>query len=201
MRKTTVAALVSFAGILGLLAPAAYAGTKFALDGSHTSVTFAVRHMVVSTVRGSFGNVSGEIYYDETNPAASWVKVEIDVNSINTNNERRDGHLKSADFFDAAKYPKITFESTAVEKQGDRWIARGNLTIKGVTKPIEIPFRLNGPIKDPWGNLRLGVDAEPIKINRQDFGVTWNQVLDTGGLAVGDEVTIQISAEATAKAE
>lgn len=201
MKQRTIGYLVGLAGILGALVPGAFAGTKFTLDPAHTSVTFSVRHLVVSTVRGSFGSVSGEIYYDEANPANSSVRVEIDVSSINTNNQQRDTHLKSADFLDAENYPKITFQSTAVQKQGDRWLARGNLTLKGVTKMIEIPFRLNGPIKDPWGNLRFGIEAEPIKINRQDFGVTWNQVLDTGGVAVGDEVTIYISAEATAKAE
>jgi polyisoprenoid-binding protein YceI len=155
--------------------------------------------MLISTVRGSFSGVAGEIVYDPDDPTRSSVRVEIDAASIDTGNKDRDNHLKGPDFFDVANYPKITFESTKVEKRGDNWVAYGQLTIKGVTREIAIPFRLNGPIKDPWGNLRIGVEAETITLNRQDFGISWNQVLDAGGLAVGNEVSVYISAEAAAQ--
>ncbi len=199
VRNITIRLIGVALGFLITPTTSAWAATKFSLDPSHTSVGFSIRHMLISTVRGSFSGIGGEIVYDPDDPTRSSVRVEIDAASIDTGNKDRDNHLKGPDFFDVENYPKIIFESTKVEKRGDNWVAYGKLTIKGVTREIAIPFRLNGPIKDPWGNLRIGVEAETITLNRQDFGISWNQVLDAGGLAVGNEVSVYIAAEAAAQ--
>ena len=166
----------------------------YSLDLSHSAVQFSVRHMMVSKVRGSFDSFSGSITIAE-DPTASSVNVEVDLNSINTNDENRDGHLKSADFFNTETTPKMTFVSTSVEPKGSDWLVTGDLTIAGTTKPTTLKVEFEGATVDPWGNLRIGFSASG-EINREDFGVSWNQALETGGVLVGKDVKISIDAEA-----
>ncbi len=189
------------AGLAALLALPAGAAEQYTIDTVHSTVQFTATHMVISKVKGFFRTVEGTIEYAPEHPERSLVKVRIDAASIDTRNDKRDAHLRSADFLDAEKYPDITFVSTKVERAGDRWLAHGTLTIRGVSKPVTIPFTVNGPITDPWGNRRIGIEAEPITINRQDFGVSWNKTLDTGGLVVGDDVQIDLDVEAAAPIE
>jgi polyisoprenoid-binding protein YceI len=167
----------------------------YEIDPAHTSVHFSVRHMMVSNVRGEFGKTTGKITFDPENPANSTVEATIDVSSIATRDEQRDGHLKSADFFDVEKFPSITFHSTKVEAADGGGKITGDLTIHGVTRPITL--EVEGPsseAKDPWGKQRIGVSATA-KLSRKDFGLTWNAALETGGVLVGDEVKIMIEAE------
>jgi polyisoprenoid-binding protein YceI len=172
------------------LDPAAYD-----IDGSHSRVGFSVRHMMVSNVRGEFKKFSGTAYIDEKNPAASKISLEADVASIDTGEPKRDAHLKSPDFFDAAKFPKLTFASTSVARAASGYSVRGDLTIHGVTKPVTLDVEALSPeMKDPWGGLRRGTHART-KIDRKDFGLTWNKALETGGAVVGDEVTIDLDVE------
>ena len=166
------------------------------IDASHSQIGFSVRHMMVSTVRGRFSTVSGTLNIDEANPANSWVEAEADTASISTNDANRDGHLRSADFFDAEKFPKVTFKSTSVAKDGDNYKVTGDLTMHGVTKPVTFTVEYSGVIKDPYGLQRAGFDAQA-KINRKDFGLGWGGVLETGGAIVSDEVKISLEFEAT----
>ena len=169
----------------------------YQIDPAHSSAQFSVRHMMISNVRGEFTKLSGAIVYDPEHPEQSNVDVTIDVSSISTREDQRDTHLKSGDFFDAEKFPTITFKSKEVvaQKNGDVKLT-GDLTIRGVTR--EVVLDVEGPTpesKDPWGNLRIGASATT-KINRKDFGLTWNSTLETGGLLVGDEVKITLDVEA-----
>ncbi|MBN1482752.1 polyisoprenoid-binding protein [candidate division KSB1 bacterium] len=164
------------------------------IDKSHTEVGFSVKHMVVATVTGKFTQFDGEITFDPEYLEDSKIKGTVQVASINTENERRDKHLRSADFFDAENYPNITFESTGITKKEDGYVAVGNLTIRDVTKKVEIPFKVLGPVNDPWGNTRIGVEGSTT-INRQDFNVKWNNTMDNGGLVVSDEVELNLRAE------
>ena len=182
---------------LGMAAPAP--AQEFTIDPAHSYVGFGVKHMMVATVRGSFAGVEGTITLDLKNPEKSSVVATVDAATIDTNNNDRDAHLKSADFFDVAKHPKITFTSTSVSKTGEDWVAQGVLDMHGVKREVAVNFRLLGPVKDPWGNTRLGVDVDPLKIDRQDFGLTWNKVLDGGGVVVGNTVTVTLSVEAVQK--
>ncbi|BCL81570.1 polyisoprenoid-binding protein [Ktedonobacteria bacterium brp13] len=166
------------------------------IDAAHSQIGFSVRHMMVSTVRGRFSTVSGTLNIDEANPANSWVEAEADTASISTNDANRDGHLRSADFFDAEKFPKVTFKSTSVAKDGDNYKVTGDLTMHGVTKPVTFTVEYSGVIKDPYGLQRAGFDAQA-KINRKDFGLGWGGVLETGGAIVSDEVKIILEFEAT----
>jgi polyisoprenoid-binding protein YceI len=170
--------------------------TTFEFDPAHTSAQFAVKHLVVSTVRGSMGRVSGAVEFDEADPAKSTVQATIDVRGIDTNDEKRDEHLRGADFFDAAKYPTITFQSKSAERVADgKYKVTGDLTIKGVTKEVVLDVEgATKPIRDPFGNTKLGGIART-KINRQDFGISWSRTMDGGGLVVGDEVDIVIDIE------
>lgn len=169
------------------------AGTTWAIDASHSSVTFSVRHMMITNVRGEFQKVSGTVQYDRKHPESAKVEVEIDVASIQTREEKRDAHLRSADFFDAEKFPTIKFTSTEVGAvSGDRFDLVGDLTIHGVTRAVTLS--VEGPTaesKDPWGNTRVGATATG-KIKRSDFGMTWNNVLEAGGVLVGDEVKLSL---------
>ena len=166
------------------------------IDTIHSHIGFSVRHMVVSTVRGDFGTYSGSVNFDELNPANSSVEAEVEIASINTRDANRDNHLRSADFFDAEKYPKATFKSTSVEKSGDDYKVTGDLTLHGVTKPVTFTVENSGVIKDPYGLQRTGFSAKA-KINRKDYGLTWNNLLETGGAVVSDEVKIELDFEAT----
>ncbi|HLJ45630.1 MAG TPA: YceI family protein [Bryobacteraceae bacterium] len=169
---------------------------SYNIDSAHTSAHFKVRHMMISNVRGEFGKVTGTVRIDPNNPAASSVTAEIDVHSINTREPQRDAHLKSEDFLHAEKHPVIRFESTKVEEtRSGAHKVTGNLTIRGVTRPVVLSVEGPTPAgKDPWGNVRVGAEATT-KISRKDFGLTWNQVLETGGMLVGDEIDINIDVE------
>jgi polyisoprenoid-binding protein YceI len=171
------------------------AADTFNIDKTHSSILFAVKHMVISKVKGEFDEYSGSIQYDEADVTKSSVEVTIKTASIDTKDEKRDGHLKSPDFFDAEKYPEITFKSKYIEKSKDGFVAVGDFTMHGVTKEIKIPFEITGVITDPWGNTRMGVSAE-LTLDRQDYGVSWSQKMDAGGLVVGDDVEIEIEVEA-----
>src|SRR5439155_15178082 len=161
---------------------------------------FGIKHMMVSTVRGTFGKYTGTIALDDKDIAKSTAHIEIDATSIDTGNAKRDEHLKSPDFFDVAKFPKITFDATKVEKRGaDGLNVTGNLTIKNITKPVILTVSgLTGEVKDPWGGTRRGASAQT-KINRKDFGLTWNKGLETGGVVLGEDVTIDLEIELTKK--
>lgn len=165
------------------------------IDTSHSGVHFVVRHMVVSKVRGSFGQFSGTVDYDVDNVENSKVAVEIDAASIDTREAKRDAHLRSADFFDVEQFPKLTFVSTSVKKAGDNLAVTGDLTIHGVTRPVVLDVEQAGGGKDPWGNERL-VWSASTKINRKDFGLNWNQVLEAGGVLVSDKIEIELEIQA-----
>jgi polyisoprenoid-binding protein YceI len=188
--------MILAAAVLCLAAPGLLHAAPWEFDPEHTGVHFKVRHLMVSSVRGEFGKVSGKIVYDEADVTKSSADITIDTPSITTRVAKRDEHLRSPDFLDVAKYPAITFKSKRVEKAGNGTLKMtGDLTIRGVTK--EVVLTVEGPtpaIKDPWGNRRVGGQATT-KINRKDFGLVWNAVLETGGVAVGDEVEITIDVE------
>lgn len=170
--------------------------TTYEIDPAHSSAQFTVRHMMITNVRGGFKSVKGTVVFDADNIGASTVEATIDVNSIATLDEQRDGHLKSADFLDAANYPTITFKSKKVEAAGEGEAkVTGDLTIHGVTK--EVVLNVEGPTaegKDPWGNTRIGASAST-KIKRSEFGLTWNAVLETGGIMVGDDLKIELDVQ------
>jgi polyisoprenoid-binding protein YceI len=171
---------------------------KWDFDHAHSSVDFTVRHLLVSKVRGRFTKWTGELQLDEQDVTRSRVGVEIDVASVDTHEAQRDAHLRSGDFFEADKHPRIVFKSKRVEEKGaDRLAVTGDLTIRGATHEVVLDVERGGVIaKDPWGKRRAGFTATA-KINRKDFGVNFNQVLDQGGLALGEEVAITIEIEAT----
>jgi polyisoprenoid-binding protein YceI len=182
---------------LGLVAAAAAArADTWNIDPAHTTVEFSVRHMMISNVRGQFEKVSGTIAASGNDPNSVQINAVIDANSINTRVEKRDAHLKSAAFLDVDKYPAIAFKSTKVEPDGsNKWKVTGDLTLHGVTKPVVLEVETAAPIKDPSGKTRAGASATT-KIDRKDFGVVWNKPMETGGVLVGDEVSIAIEVEA-----
>ena len=184
---------------LALGMPVSARAATWELDAGHTSVQFSVRHLMVSNVRGEFGKVSGVVKVDDADVTKSVIEATIDVASINTRNPKRDEHLRSPDFFDVAKYPTITFKSTKAEKTASGWKVTGDLTMHGVTKPVVLDVEGPTPeIKDPWGNSRAGAQATA-KVDRQEFGISWNKALDAGGVTVGNEVSITIVVEAVKK--
>ncbi|MGQ0765835.1 MAG: YceI family protein [Gemmatimonadota bacterium] len=169
--------------------------TMWTLDPAHSSVEFAVRHLMISTVKGRFNDVTAELELNGVEPRRSRVKVEADVASIDTRQAQRDGHLRSADFFDAENHPRLTFVSRTIEgsPEGDfRMI--GDLTMRGVTREVVLDASFSGGGGDPWGNERKAFSAKG-KVDRRDFGLTWNQALETGGIVVGDDVRIEVHAE------
>jgi len=169
--------------------------TTWTIDATHAEIGFAVRHLMISTVRGRFGAVTGSVTLDERNPNAAKIDVTVDVASIDTRTEMRDNHLRSADFFDVANHPSLHFVSTKIE--GDvtgEFTVTGDLTIRGVTHSVKLNATNEGRGKDPWGGERVGVAATG-KIKRSDFGLTWNQALEAGGVAVGDEVKLSLDVE------
>lgn len=191
MQTTKMAVAVATA----LTAVSADAATRWDLDTSHTELGFKVRHLMVSYTRGRFGKFSGSLELDEKDLSKSKVSVKIDANSIDTNWKDRDDHLRSADFFDVEKFPQLTFESSKVEKAGDRLRITGDLTMHGITKKVVLDAEALTPVaKDPWGNLHIGTRATT-KVNRKDFGLNWNKTLETGGVAVGDEVELSLEIE------
>jgi polyisoprenoid-binding protein YceI len=192
--------MILAAAVLCLVAPGLLHAAPWEFDPAHTGVHFKVRHLMISSVRGEFEKVSGKILYDEADVTKSTADITIDTGSINTRVAKRDEHLRSPDFLDVAKYPKIAFKSKRIEKGADGTLKMtGDLTIRGVTK--EVVLAVEGPtpaIKDPGGDLRVGGQATT-KINRKDFGLAWNKVLEAGGVVVGDEVEITIDVEIVRK--
>ena len=187
---------ISLAVVVSLLAAGpALAADKYTIDRVHTFIGFSARHMMVSHVRGRFTDFSGEILLDEEDLPRSSVNVVIKAASINTNHEKRDSDLRGAEFLNVEQFPEITFKSKRIEKSNGGYVAIGDLTIRDVTKEIALPFTLAGPIAGPGGRKRLGADSE-ITINRHDYGVSWNKVMETGGLIVGPEVKIELNVEA-----
>ena len=176
-------------------ATATQARATWKIDPTHSQVEFAVRHLMITTVRGRFTDVSGTVVTDEEDPTKAEVEVTINAASIDTREAQRDAHLKSADFFDVETYPAITFKSTRVtDARGDQFTLAGDLTIHGVTREVTLDVTSEGRAKDPWGGERAGYSATT-KINRRDFGLTWNQALETGGFVVGDEIKISLDLE------
>jgi len=186
-----VAATLVLAPTMGYAAP-----TVYDIDTAHSSATFKVKHLSISTVSGGFGKVAGKVTWDQADLTKSSVEATIDATTIDTQNGGRDEHLKSPDFFDVATHPTITFKSTKVEAAGEgRLKVTGDLTLRGVTKPVVLDVEGPvAPIKDPRGNMKTGATATT-KINRQDFGVSWSKTLDGGGLVVSDDVWITIELE------
>ena len=168
----------------------------FVLDPVHSTIGFSVRHMVISNVEGTFNKFEGAIEYVPDDPSKCSVNVTIDAASVDTRNHKRNADVKSAGILSTSHYPHIVFKSKRVSREGDRWRADGDLTIHGATRPVTLTFVINGPIKDPWGNTRMGIEVDKLTINRQDFGIQFNKTLETGGLVVGKEVAIRIQAEA-----
>lgn len=189
--------LAVVAGLAAALTlPVAAKTTTYQIDPRHSNAEFGVTHLMISTVRGEFHGVTGTIVVDDENLANSSVNVTIDATTVDTREPDRDKHLKSDAFFDVAKYPTMAFKSTSVEKNSDGTLKiTGDLTIRGVTRTVILNSSApKAPIKDPWGLQRSAVSATT-KINRQDFGVSWNQNLDAGGVVVGDEVNITLDVE------
>jgi polyisoprenoid-binding protein YceI len=178
MSETTTQAIANLTG-------------DYVIDAAHTRIGFVARHAMVTKVRGSFTEVEGKVHLDEQSPGQSSAQIVIAVHSIDTGNADRDAHLRSNDFFAMDEFPEINFTSTAAEKVGDEdFKLTGDLTVKGVTKPVTIDFEYQGSAKDPFGNLRAGFEGKAT-INRSDFGVSFNAALETGGVLVGDKVTLE----------
>ena len=171
------------------------AAGSYGLDVSHSQVGFAVRHLMVSKVRGRFSDFAGTIEI-AANPFESSVAVTIQTATVDTRDEQRDGHLRSGDFFDVEAWPTMTYQSRSVREAGKgRYIVDGDLTIKGVTQSVPLELTFEGGATDPWGGVRIGFSAKA-ELDREAFGLTWNQALETGGVVVGKKVTIEIEAEA-----
>ena len=181
--------------------PAVALASEWDVDPSHSQVGFVVKHLMISDVHGDFKKFTGVVDMDDKDLTKSKVEVSIDTDSVSTGDEKRDGHLKSPDFFDAAKFPKMTFKSTKISKAGkDKYKVAGQLTIKETTKPVELLVEgLGKQIKDPWGGTRTAATATA-KINRKDFGITWNKDLDGGGVVVGNDVKLELAVELSKKA-
>jgi len=177
----------------------ASAQSTYQIDSAHSAAQFSVRHLMISNVRGEFSKVTGTVVFDLQNLDASKIDATIDATTINTREPNRDAHLKSPDFFDTENFPTLSFKSTQVRKSGDNLQVKGDLTMHGVTR--EVVLDVDGPtpeVKDPWGNIRIGATATT-KIDRKEWGLGWNQVLEAGGFAVGEQVTITLDIEATKK--
>ncbi len=176
------------------------AQSTWAVDKTHSNVEFSVKHLVISTVRGHFRDFDATVSLDESNPENSTVTASIDVASVNTNEEARDEHLRSDDFFNAAEFPKMTFQSTQVEQLGPtKFKVTGNLTIRDVTREVVLNGNFEGRVQDPWGSERAAFEADT-EISRKDFNVRWNQMLEAGGAVVSDKVKIHLYIEAVRQA-
>jgi len=169
---------------------------EWKLDTSHTKIGFSVSHLVVSSVKGRFKEASAKVQLDDADLSKSEVAVEINAASIDTDEAKRDEHLRGADFFDVKRFPKLTFKSTKIAKAGSGYKLTGNLTIRDVTKPVTLDATLSAPIKTPWGNQARAAKLTG-KLKRSDFGLKWNKALEAGGVVVGEEVTLNITAEVT----
>jgi polyisoprenoid-binding protein YceI len=171
---------------------------QWAIDSAHSQIQFSVKHLGISTVRGTFGAFSGII--EEENGVVSAVNVDIETASVNTNQGQRDEHLRSPDFFDSPAFPHASFRLTTFDKQGDDVTATGDLTIRGVTHPVSLKGEIAGPAKDPWGNQKVSATLEA-RISRKEWGLTWNAALETGGVLVSDEVRLSIDVQAAVAVE
>lgn len=183
-------------GAASLKAALPVAGT-YTIDPMHTSIGFEIQHMGLSKVQGRFDDKSGKIVADPSDLSKSSVSFTAQMASVDTNVAPRDADLKSASFFDAAKYPTMSFQSTAIRKAGKYYVADGLLTIKDQTHPVSIPFQYLGPVQDPFGGVRLGILTDPITISRSAYGITWDHKMPDGSPQLADTVTVRISAEAT----
>lgn len=171
------------------------AAVKWILDPTHSEIQFKIRHLMITNVSGSFGKFSAEVETTEENFETAKINFSADVDSITTNNEQRDAHLKSADFFEIAKHPKLLFVSTKIERvTGEEYTLYGDISFHGITKSVKLKVEHGGLIKDPWGNTRTGFTIEG-KISRKDFGLVWNAATEAGGVVVGDEVKLHASVE------
>lgn len=180
-----------------LATPTASTATSiWKIDPVHSNAQFKVKHMMISNVKGEFTAVNGTLRLDDTDITRSQLEASIDASTINTRDPQRDAHLKSPDFFDVEQFPTLTFKSTRISKKGDdRYSVEGDLTIHGITRKVVLEAEdVSAPAKDPWGNTRIGLSATA-RINRKDFGLTWNSTLETGGLLVGDEVAITLDVQ------
>ncbi len=202
MKAKRLAGIFHFWGVLGFFMLVflgqrtdVLAAEVYEIDPAHSSLNFAVKHLTVSTVTGQFIDYSGTIQYDPAEASSFMSEVNIKASSIDTRQEKRDAHLKSADFFDVEKYPAITFKSKRLTAQGGSYAITGDLTMHGVTKEISIPVIISGPVNSPMGAKVIGLSGETT-INRQDFGISWNKTLDSGGFMVSDEVKITVNIEA-----
>jgi polyisoprenoid-binding protein YceI len=190
---------LKYAALIALFAATPLFAETFTVDGGHSDASFRVKHLM-SNVKGSFGEVAGTIDVNRDNPSASSVEFTINAATIDTANDNRDKHLRSADFFDVEKFPQITFKSTKIAPSGtkDLYNVTGNLTLHGVTRQVVLPVTFLGFAKDPWGNDRAGFEVETT-LNRKDFGLNWNKALDQGGFLLGDDVKVSIALEAVKK--
>jgi polyisoprenoid-binding protein YceI len=177
--------------LTGVEAPAA--GT-YEIDPAHSTVEFVARHLMISKVRGSFDKFSGQIHIAE-DPLQSSAEVTIDASSVNTRDPQRDGHLRSPDFLDVENHPTLEFRSTKLDPTGDEWRLEGELTVRGVTRPVTLQVSHEGAAVDPWGNQRLGFTAHT-EVDREQWGLTWNQTLETGGVLVSKKIAIDLNVEA-----
>ncbi|RYZ44843.1 MAG: polyisoprenoid-binding protein [Myxococcaceae bacterium] len=188
---------LAFAAVLAV--PSLAAATEYEIHPTNSSALFSVKHMMVSNVRGSFSKVTGTANIDEKDITKSSVEAVIDAATVNTNDAKRDEHLRGHEFFDVAKFPTLTFKSTKIEKAGDGLKLMGNLTIHGVTKPVVLEAEgFTVESKDPYGNVKRG-GTTTTKVNRKDFGLTWNAALETGGVAVGEQISITLEIELVKK--
>jgi len=172
----------------------------WSIDASHSAIEFSVKHMMIANVRGSFHDFQASVVADATDLTTAEIDFTVDVASIDTRDAQRDGHLKSGDFFDAENFPKITFKSTQISRSNDNeYTMAGDLAIHGVTQPVTFDVTFEGQGKDPWGNEKAGFSAKA-SVNRKDFGLNWNSVLETGGVLVGEQVKINVEIEALKQA-
>lgn len=178
--------------------PAGLSTGTYTIDASHSEAGFTARHAMVTKVRGRFGAVAGTLVFGP-DASSSTAEATIEVASIDTRDEGRDAHLRSADFFDAETYPTLTFRSTGVRAEGDDYLLDGELTIKDVTRPITLSVEYNGAATDPFGNARVGFSGET-ELNRKDFGLTWNAALETGGVLVSDKIKVHVEVSAIKQA-
>jgi polyisoprenoid-binding protein YceI len=193
-------AKLSLLAALALAASPALAADTFNVDKAHSNAQFTIRHLM-SKVTGKFNDVEGVVLVDRARPEASSVEFKIKTASINTAEPKRDDHLRSPDFFDAAKYPEITFKSTKMKATGkDAYQVTGTLTMRGVAKEVTLPVTVLGEMKDPWGNDRAGFEVQTT-LNRKDYNIIWNKTLDAGGYMLGDDVTVTVTLEAVKKKE
>jgi polyisoprenoid-binding protein YceI len=181
-------------GLFGVPGSAQSEMARYNVDPDHSTIEFRVAHMVISKTTGHFKDYSGFIEMDPEAQTVKTIEATVKTASVNTNHEKRDTHLRTADFFDVEKHPTMTYKLKEYRKNGEHYTAVGDLTLRGVTKEITLTGNFNGITKDPWGNVRAGFNAEG-KLNRKDFGMVWNKALDSGGLVVGDDVYIKLDIE------